>query len=261
MLGERFKRTGPSFKPLLKDTNTLFLPLVLGIVIIGILIQTWSARAEELQMRTGDRVFQIDTDTLAIWGGMSSQALMPLSAGGIVGSTTALSVSGSKASWALIAPDADLYIVVSLSDNALSVQVTADRPTKLQWPRGNTPEIEAFALPIFGEGRYIPANDIEWTSLLSEKLGRGRLIEVLSMPFWTVFTRDESLTWLVETPNNADFLLRTNGAHLEVAVEAQFTTLARIAHFASHFTLGTITLWLAQKYIESFSCNTMSSQA
>lgn len=43
MLGYRFKRLRFGRKHFSTDINSVFVPLVLGIVIVGIFIQTWSA--------------------------------------------------------------------------------------------------------------------------------------------------------------------------------------------------------------------------
>lgn len=195
--------------------------------LVALLLGFRAADAETIEIRTDNARFAINTDTLAISGSRDSDESVEIGKPAVLqGKTTAFSRIEDGATWTLTTDEAVFSLAALADGDDLILEVKADRPTAIAWPR-SVPgaSVEAYALPILGEGRYIPAADDEWTQFLAEQFASGPLIETLSLPFWTVLYPDASLTWTVETPFGAELELDDVDGRLSVGLMQEFSPL------------------------------------
>ena len=193
---------------------------------LGWLFGLQPADAETIEIQTDNAQFVVNTDTLAISGAVDGNEAVAIAKPTIFqGETRALSHTPSKAAWTLTTPESVFSLRATAKEKALLLTVTSDRPTTIQWPQGSESPATAYALPILGEGRYIPAEDHEWIRFLSTTYSSGPVTQIMSLPFWTVIYPEASLTWIVETPFGAKLDLHDADGRLAVGLAQTFSPL------------------------------------
>lgn len=206
----------------------LFSPLVAALLVQPVL-------AEPITLNAPNAVYRIDPATLAITaalnGGDAIELAEPAYAAG------AVTMSGDT-EWHVVAGAAQYDVQVSLDGAALVIGITTAGPGQLAWPRGAGTGVNAYALPIFGEGRYIPADDAAWISFLANGYDSAALTETLSMPMWTELRADASVTWIVETPFDTKLSLRDAAGRLSVGLAHEFTDIEPGAEYRVRIEAG-----------------------
>lgn len=196
--------------------------------------------ADAVTITTPNASYSIDPATLAIVSRIAGGAETALASPGFeAGAVSMLDEAPTETTWRVTTGDAQFDFRAALDGNALVIGVTSASPAELAWPRGAATEaVDAYALPIFGEGRYIPADDAAWVAFLAEGYGSGSLTETLSMPMWTELRADGSVTWIVETPFDTKLSLQDSAGRLSVGVDHEFTRLDPGAEYRVRIEAG-----------------------
>lgn len=205
-----------------------------------LLIAVPAIAAETVTIKAPNALYSIDTETLSIHSAIEGGAETELASPGFEAGTVAmLEETLTQATWRLTNGDDQFDLSASLDGNALVIGITAAQPGTLAWPRGAARDaINAYALPIFGEGRYIPADDAEWVAFLADGYASAALTENLSMPMWTELRADTSVTWIVETPFDTKLSLRDESGRLSVGLDHEFTRLDPSAEYRIRIEAG-----------------------
>ncbi len=179
-------------------------------------------RTPRVEIRTRNALFSVDAATLEIDGSAAGASLTPIGAPAFgVGEASVAFRTPSE--WTLTAGDRRYTVVLATEGDALTMSIAADRPGQLRWPRTEG-VVSAFALPIFGEGRYVPSGDPDWVSFLSKKATKLSA-ESLSLPLWTEMRPGASLTWMLDAPFDTDLVFAEVDGRLTVGLVHEFTPL------------------------------------
>jgi len=212
----------------------------IGLATMSFAFPALAFAADVVTIEAPNAVYSIDPATLAISSQIEGGADMALAAPGFeAGSVSLLETTSTHTSWRVTTGDDQFDFSATLDGNALVIGVTTAKPAKLAWPRGAATEaINAYALPIFGEGRYIPADDAQWVTFLAEGYTAAPLTEVMSMPMWTELRADASVTWIVETPFDTKLSLQDAEGRLSVGLNHEFTRLDPTAEYRVRIEAG-----------------------
>lgn len=108
----------------------------------------------------------------------------------------------NETSWTY--PDDQISIVITQKGEYLDISIKSltEKDLLFQWPNVWG---DSYYIP-FGEGKKIPADDAIWNQYL--RGGSFSTIEQLSMPFWSVVTGDQAVTYILDYPyySSLDFI-------------------------------------------------------
>jgi hypothetical protein len=208
----------------------LFSPIVVGLVALS-----QPALAQSVTLTAPNAIYRIDTATLSVAATINGDPEIKLAEPAYEAGAVTM---GSNNGWHVVAGAAQYDVQASLDGAALVIAITAKGPAQLAWPRGTGDGVNAYALPIFGEGRYIPADDAQWIAFLANGYDSAALTETLSMPMWTELRADASLTWIVETPFDTKLSLKDAAGRLSVGLEHDFTDLEPSAEYRVRIEAG-----------------------
>lgn len=208
------------------------------------LVMCSPALAEQnfLVIETTTGFVEIDLETLALRGAPKGFDFEPIAAAAFDAGTMEVSpvpeVPDGNGAWT-VCRDLACYTVRATEDrDAVVIRVEMTGVVELNWPVGAAPElVAAYALPVFGEGKFVPADDPEWLSFFVEHADRHHM-EALSLPIWTEIRADWSLTWIVDPPYNTDLLLSDADGRLQVGMVHEPSTLAPDAAYEVRLVFG-----------------------
>lgn len=198
-----------------------------------------SAEQTYVVIETTTGFLEIDVETLALRGApkgfgferIASAAFNP-------GTMQVYPVPDEDNTW-MICREIACYTIEAKADrDAVVIRIEMSGADLLNWPVSAAPElVAAYAIPLFGEGKYVPADDPEWLSFFVESADRHHM-EALSLPIWSEMRGDWSLTWIIDPPYNTDLLFSDADGRLQVGMLHEPSTLAPDAAYEVRLVFG-----------------------
>lgn len=209
----------------------------LSVCLFAVLLAGIGHAATPVTVETANARFEIDPATLEIRGGSAGAEPGPVAAAAFAVPGDVEWHSRSPLTWSLTVDGARYAVTVAAEGDLLSVRITAREPGPLTWPGRVGGAAKAFALPIFGEGKFVPAGDREWVAFLTQRATRHDVVG-MSLPLATALFAGRSLSVIVDPPYDTDLLFSESAGRLAVSFEHTFSPLDPDAAYELRFALG-----------------------
>lgn len=212
-----------------------------------------SALAQTVLLENDLVRFEVNPATLEVHGAPEGMQSQRLAAPAFVhGVSQAVQSDRTSAEWTVTTENQQFRVSARLSGESLAFSIKSEQPGSLHWPNGRaSASIEAYALPVFGEGRYVPATDTDYLKLLSEKAGSKDLSEV-SLPFFTQLRGTFSSTWMFPQGTNAQMVLETDADGFHAGLKRDFSELSQEKSYEVRLTLGPVDPVIGAKQFRKF---------
>jgi len=196
------------------------------------------ANAESIFLANTEARFEIETETLAIKGAFQGSDLFDVAEAAFSGgqiSTMEENAEGYR--WRLSFEGQAYQIETSLDGDVLLVSITASETGELAWPRSPAELGQSYALPVFGEGRLVEADNAQWAEFLTSRIGEMDGSE-LSLPFWTALAKEVSASYILQTPLDAELILANEDGRLRVGARQNFIRFNLDEPYTVRISLG-----------------------
>nr|GGH96357.1 hypothetical protein GCM10011355_15070 [Aquisalinus luteolus] len=159
--------------------------------------------------------------------------------------------SASGYHWRLSIEGQAYQVTASLDGDVLLVSISASETSALDWPRSPADLGQSYALPVFGEGRLVEADDAQWADFLISRRGQMDGSE-LSLPFWTALAGDISASYILQTPLDANLILANEDGRLSVGARQTFTRFNLDEPYTVRIALGPADPVIGAKYFRDY---------
>ncbi|RKU29243.1 hypothetical protein C6497_06655 [Candidatus Poribacteria bacterium] len=215
---------------------------ILSILILSLFSLNTDASPPYVYLVNSEWTVQIVPKTLAVQAKpTSTEVEVPISLGQTGFDNINEFIQNDKiATWKI--PDRFLTVRFELTADSLSVEFAQDiqfnETLNLTWPLiENFQSLQGYILPLF-EGCYVPKDDSRWQNFL---INHGPLNTTadLSMPFFGLAIKDQTLTYILTNPfNNQIHFKTTSTSGLGMHVSHAFTPNWKKGRYGFHISLG-----------------------
>lgn len=198
--------------------------------------------ADTFTLETTNGVFLINARTLEIKGGLKGKDIEPVALAvfdpdnAVLTFTSTLNVTGYQ--WSVKSGKRVFAISAKTEDEALVMSVSTAQTGAFPWPQSAGGEaITAYALPIFGEGKYVPADDPQWIEFLTTKADQYDMA-ALSLPIWSEMRKDTSLTGIIDPPYDTHLSFTQQNGKLMAGLFHDFNVLNTADAYVVRMSFG-----------------------